>query len=454
MVRMAWSWAVVGFLSGAALSGQFLDPAFQAKGDGESNTAPTEKAPAPLIPPEWSALLVFEEALDFREGLAPVKFATKGSSGSELKRWGYLSEELRPAIAPAFDAVRPFSGDAAFALTDGKWGLIDKKGDWCVPPQFDAIGIWQEGKAAVRREGRWGFAANDGSIPMKVQWDEVAPFSNGYARVRLDDKWTFLDATGETLAPPSFDKVWDFSEGWAPYALADGNGGLRLGFLGTNDFRLSPAWDDVGDFHEGLAVFRLDRSGSYGAEKTRWGWIGRRGQVVIPAEFLEGGDFQRGLARFRTPRGWGYLNRRGEVAVEPQFLEARDFFGPRAAVKTAQGWAFVGTNGQLAGPFWHELGLVRETWALASVLSNTGLFQWPRWGRVNAEGRWALAPVYEAIQWLGGPWYAVRQQGRWGVAQEEGVLVVPPVFDEVSLGDSGWVRFRANGKWGFKKLAL
>ena len=62
----------------------------------------------------------------------------------------------------------------------------------------------------------------------------------------------------------------------------------KWGFADENGTVVIPCrWDDVCDFHEGLAGVQWD---------GKWGYIDKTGELVIPCEFGEADDFHEGLA--------------------------------------------------------------------------------------------------------------------------------------------------------------
>ena len=58
------------------------------------------------------------------------------------------------------------------------------------------------------------------------------------------------------------------------------------------------------------------------------------------------GNFSEGLASFKKGNLWGYVNKRGEVVIEPHFASAISFSGGLAIVELGGGkWAYIDKKG-------------------------------------------------------------------------------------------------------------
>jgi len=120
------------------------------------------------------------------------------------------------------------------------------------------------------------------------------------------------------------------------------------------------------DFAEGRAVYGLSPKPS-DVDHTKFGYIGEKGQVVVPAQFDAAQDFSEGLAAvalnvgkspkhaFERPRHWGYIDKNGKIVITPQFRKARPFSGGLAAVQNLQyKWGYTDTSGKIIVPFQFE----------------------------------------------------------------------------------------------------
>ena len=56
-----------------------------------------------------------------------------------------------------YDDALTFSEGLAPVKKDGKWGCVDKTGKEVVPPIYDGARGGEDGLAAVKKDGKWGF---------------------------------------------------------------------------------------------------------------------------------------------------------------------------------------------------------------------------------------------------------------------------------------------------------
>lgn len=197
---------------------------------------------------------IYEDALDFRDGLAAVSkkdekkdevlwgyidkngavkinfqfvkdkekmFCEPGSfyeglafTSSDGKQWGCIDKEGKYQINPQFegDFGNPyeFKNGVSVVSQGGSYGFIDKKGKYIVNPQFkDARRFSSNSMAAVQHsDGKWGFVNKEGKYEINPQFEEVAVgFFGDVAFVKSSDKYGIIDKKGLYIINPQFDDV-------------------------------------------------------------------------------------------------------------------------------------------------------------------------------------------------------------------------------------------------------
>ena len=76
-------------------------------------------------------------------------------------------------------------------------------------------------------------------------------------------------------------------------------------------------------FYNGLAAIQLN---------NKWGYINKKGEVVVPPVYDRCYPFSEGLGRVQKGKKWGYLDPNGEAVIEPTFDNAYDFHDGLARV--------------------------------------------------------------------------------------------------------------------------
>jgi len=318
----------------------------------------------------------------FSEGLCAAR-----ARGEPAGKVGFIDAAGRTVIPFRFDKACGFHDGRATVQIAGKKGIIDRSGRWVVEPgKYKNLGLYHEGLCAYLTdfEGEyWGFLDPSGE---PVGWPAfqrariVLPiyFQEGRCliKTRLGDLG-YIDRKTRVrirLANPEW-QAWSFSDGLARVnmsvdtrtqaekdipGLYDAPLLPQFGFIDREGrVVIEPRFTSAGDFTEGLAPVSLTDEallhpgGEYMPDEgqteseRRWGFINKRGELVIPMIYERVGQFHDGLAPFRKAGKWGYLNRKGEVVVPSRFEEAEEFKNGLALVVVDGKIAFINTSGKI-----------------------------------------------------------------------------------------------------------
>jgi hypothetical protein len=312
----------------------------------------------------------YDDALDFREGLAAVNIDGL---------WGYINEEGRLQIQPQFLSAHSFHGGRARAKNEeGLWGLIDTTGNYFTDPIWLQLDDPLDG--LIRVEGEFGYTYLDINTlkPLDAIFQMASPFTNGCAVVQQGDaysllqmdgstmgqfdgivftpsgllpfrkgqKWGFIDRQGGISIPATYDVVSPFIGG-KTVVMANGDHLLinednevllkskeEIEYLGEDlfvrynldetmelvstegDTMHSGDLDEIYEFSEGLAPVRSD---------TLWTYVDTTGQMLTQPFSTLVWPFKNGLARCIIDGGIGFVDKTGSQAIPGKFFEVKDF---------------------------------------------------------------------------------------------------------------------------------
>lgn len=289
---------------------------------------------------------VFEDALQFTQGLAAVKSGGK---------WGFINHAGEMIITPRFVEIDSFENGFAPVMLQGgerrlinwrgkylpmprgvrrfgkvselliavkiggKWGFMNTRGQLVIKPRFEPYlddaaedaydEKFSEGMAAVIvRGGKWGYAGRDGKMVIPARFDRATAFDNGYAAVLKNNKWRLINRAGKYVDDPKIESTYYYTEG---LAMASENG--KYGFADhSGKFVISPIYEAVAPFSEGFAAVRVG---------DKWGYVDREGKMTIGPQFPFQSRFNNGLAyqtiraynpATRTAGIWGYVDQTGK----------------------------------------------------------------------------------------------------------------------------------------------
>jgi hypothetical protein len=256
----------------------------------------------------------------FTEGLAPIIVPFVSSDDRRRwpgwgPRWAYIERSGRFAFPPIFGAANHFDHGVATAQLrvatskpgnpPGRWVLLRKNGSMkLLDGSIAAIGEFSGGFAEFSVIGRrkYGYIDRAGGSLAPV-YDQAKGFcADGMAPVKLNERWGLIDKRGRFIVSPAYDNIDCFSEGLA--AARRGN----WGFIdATERFVIAPQFYAVGNFSEGRALIeRLTWPGGPGSVPVgTFGFIDRAGSAVIPAAYAYAYPFKFGIAKVgKIKRNW------------------------------------------------------------------------------------------------------------------------------------------------------
>jgi hypothetical protein len=172
---------------------------------------------------------------------------------------------------------------------------------------------------------------------------------------------------------------------------------------------------------EGLAAVRT--------KNGLWGFVNIEGEVAIPAQFKDVGNFWGGYCWARNDKDLiGFINTDGEWVIQPKFRKAKylDPVSGIAMVVEKRDWCYVNLEGKITYgekkqkiyPYSEGLAIKRDP--------NT-----KKVGCIDANGEWVIEPTLDVIRpFLHG--FAVAKEGKlFGLLDKKGEWVIEPKFAQL-----------------------
>lgn len=255
------------------------------------------------------------------------------------------------------------------------YGYINRRGDPVVPFVYSGAGHFFEGKTSViNSAGKSGFIGPNGELQIEFRFSGLGRFHCGVCSINGG----YITHSGDWLIEPRYLVASPFSEGLA-FATIDGE---HFGYINHQArFVIPPKFLLCRHFSEGLAAVSVDE---------RWGYIGGKGEVVIPTVF-EGKyatGFRDGMAGVRIDGKCGFIDRSGNFVIKPKYDDVRPFSEGAACVKHLGKWGLIDDEGrELTACRFDVLGPVESGIASALFEGKAGF--------VSREGDWLIQPVFD-----------------------------------------------------------
>jgi len=300
----------------------------------------------------------------------------------------------------------------------------------------------------VQEDGTYVYINNQGEV-MKPEVDviETSVFYEGYALVgvKKDKKalWGFINKKGKLVIPAEFEEASVFSEGLAWVRRDKKSPIIAINPNGKEIIRLNENITQVRRFSEGLAAVEF--------KYPHWGYIDKKGMLVISAEFTQAKDFSNGLAAVvhnRDSRLYGFINKKGEMVIPETMLDA-SFFNSEGFSRVGPNYksGIINKQGEFTVPFSDgyqivpdENGFVAyELWGkpVFGYIKGTGEviipFEFYYINPFNGGKYTTAAPIPDSEKYGDIDW----EEEKYGIIDRKGNMVVTPQFYGVSSFKGG-----------------
>lgn len=268
----------------------------------------------------FSFLILFISSLTFSSyahatDLFPMK---KGD------KWGYINKGGKWVIPAKYQYVFPFSEKRALFQQDGLWGMLDAKGREILPPKY------------YLNTGSINFTKADPEPMVDYFSEGFIPLAKSYGQ------FTLFDKKGKPLNTFPYQTVRPAYSGWMAFRSRELSGYMDK----TGAVVLSlPSYQEIGNFHDNRALLKKDFFDNFG-------FINKKGEVVIEPVFHEAKAFSEGLAAVKKEvfDGYGFIDTMGNWVIEPQYNWADRFSEGLAPVGKGDSTYFINKENQVVIP--------------------------------------------------------------------------------------------------------
>ncbi len=175
----------------------------------------------------------------------------------------------------------------------------------------------------------------------------------------------------------------------------------------------------------------------------KWGYVNKKGKVVIDFQFQRAYAFAEGLAAVMNTDGlYGYINPGGTLIIPHKYDSPGQFYMGRALV-SADGKNFlINKNGEKVSEEFTDMAWLNDNYY--------AFRQGNLYGIKDINGKLVKTPFFSDFYPFSEGLAGVKVQGNWGFMDENFNLVIKPAYTEkvVYAFQNGYARFKQNGKTG------
>ncbi|MBU9847599.1 WG repeat-containing protein [Rahnella ecdela] len=284
---------------------------------------------------------------------------------------------VRPGDASSKNGVGFLRPDGALQL-DTKWQDIE--------PADSKDNI---GQFIVRTADGTGVVDAQGKVVIPLTEDNISPFVQGYALDYLNGKLTALDSAGKHYDLPNVFEIESVGNGWFRYRETAAEGALwGIYDVASQKTVLQPAYQDVGDYSDGLAAFKTSEG--------LWGILDSQGKTVVAAKYADARRINSALWLLTQPATDGQPV--SAVLAEIIGNDAQPRIAPTAGLTVNQfsDGRILATSA--AGQSWlldakGNIQLHEQQTRISALGDWVKLSRQPQQGYLSAQGEWQIQPV-------------------------------------------------------------
>jgi hypothetical protein len=218
-------------------------------------------------------------------------------------------------------------------IDGNKWGFIDSKGNLILPAIYEHAEDFQDnGLAIVGLMNKSGIINERGYFIVKPKYDTINQFSEGRAIVNDYQGFKVIDESGKEITEKAYSIiVGEYKEGRVQAVETDVHGKYLYGYLNRRGKVVIPiAFESASEFTNGKAIVK-PKGGSFQL-------IDLTGTLLHSYPFDFVGNYGQGMLTYKKSKDGklGYIDEHGRTVIEPQFSNAEPFVDGRAIVSISE----------------------------------------------------------------------------------------------------------------------
>lgn len=311
---------------------------------------------------------------------------------------------------------------------------------WGISPEYEQPSQFSEGAANcslytlfINRNGDTLFQYPDNAPRFSNSYSEGISVGNN-SRTGTSLANTIMDKHGNIRSIEGFSQINSFSNGLAMVANADKT---RFGYIDKTLNTVIPlTYTAAGDFCEGFARVRNNDG--------NWGYVNTKGETAIGFFYSDASDFHNGLAAVKNNIGlWGYIDYNGNYIIKPQFPIAYDFSDGVAVIQTVNGLGVVTEYGNVTELQNNIIKLNNFNYGVAVAYDGVSYGLINKFGTVISDFEWEyLSDCREGI-------ITGKKGDMCYILDNKGKIIDTTAASEIKEVSENLINVQKDGLWGY-----
>jgi len=177
-------------------------------------------------------------------------------------------------------------------------------------------------------------------------------------------------------------------------------------------------------------------------KKGLWGYVNEKGKIVIPYQYQQAFEFNKGIATVKLNNKWGFIDKTNKEVISFKYDDIAKLSEDLVKVKLNNKWGAIDITGREVIDLKYDNLKQSDTGFLEVMLNNLiGLF--------DKKGNEIIPVKYHKIELVSNGLYAVCLYEKWGFTDLTGKEITSLKYNSWYDAREGMLGVEIGGKFGF-----